>query len=438
VADTQPPDSLPFSERPLPPHFRWNFICMFLESTLFVVGMGLVNITTVLPPLIQRLSGSTVVVGLATGLFNGVWLLPQVFVAGAVSGMARKKPLIVAAIWSSRVPFLVAGLVLWRVGMDSPAVSLATVLICVSLFYAIDAVAAVPWFDLVPKCIPANRRGRLFGMSEVLGGLGGIGTGFLVRYALGASSPWSFPTNYAVLFLGAGAVFQAGSLIFSFVREPASEVAPQHRPSTRQVLRQMPGILSGDRAFRRLILVRLSSGFVGVASAFYVLHATQRMGLGAESTGYFVSAQVVGALAAGLLTSVVQDRFGPLTHIRVMGALAALPASIALLIEPLSHALGGQIVALYLLLFFVLGLFSGSSMWPFFNWAMEYAPEEKRPSYMGLLNTLGGLNMLAPALGGWIVKAVSYQAAFALALGFAGLTLVLARALPSTRRTSQT
>ncbi|NLG27317.1 MAG: MFS transporter, partial [Chloroflexi bacterium] len=409
-----------------------------LESAFFVIGMSLVSATAVLPPLIARLSGSTVVVGLAAGLFNGAWLLPQVFVAGAIAGLRRTKPVIVASVWVSRTFFLVAALVILFAGGTHPRLTVAALLICITLFYAVDAIAAVPWFGMLSRCIPANRRGRLIGLSEVLGGLGGIGTGIFVRYALGESSPWAFPTSYAVLFAGAALFLQLGSATLSTIKElPAAEPL-EERPTPRQALRQLPSILVDDHPFRRLVFVRLAAGFVGVASSFYVLHATRHMGLGTEVTGYFVSAQVIGSLAAGLLTSLLQDRHGPLAHMRVMAILAALPALLGLLAEPLAPLLGAQLVLLYLALFFVLGLFLGSSAWPFFNWTLEYAPEARRPAYIGLINTLGGLYMLAPVLGGLVVRSLSYRAVFALALGFAALALLLSKGLPSTRNAPPT
>lgn len=424
---------LPLSDGPLPPHYRWNFAAFFLESAFFVIGMSLVSVTAVLPPLIARLSGSTVVVGLAAGLFNGAWLLPQVFVAGAIAGLRRTKPVIVAAVWVSRTFFVIAALVILFAGDTHPRFTVAALLVCITLFYAIDAIAAVPWFGMLSRCIPANRRGRLIGLSEVLGGLGGIGTGIFVRYVLGENSPWAFPTNYAILFAGAALFLQLGSVTLSTLKELPAE-SLEERPTPRQALRQLPSILVSDRPFLRLVFVRLAAGFVGVASSFYVLHATHHMGLGAEVTGYFVSAQVIGSLAAGLLTSFLQDRRGPLVHMRVMAVVAALPALLGLLAEPLAPLLGAQLVLLYLALFFMLGLFIGSSAWPFFNWTLEYAPEARRPAYIGLINTLGGLYMLAPVLGGLVVRSLSYRAVFALALGFAALALLLSKGLPSTRK----
>jgi len=438
VSELPTRDSLPLAEQPLPRDYRRNAFCFFSESSLFMIGMSLVSTTTVLPPLIERLSGSTVVVGAAGALFNGLWLLPQVFVAGAISGLDRKKPVMVAAIWASRVPYLLTGLFLAWFGDRSATANLAAVLLCVGLFHLTDAVAAVPWFDLVARAIPANRRGRVFGASEVLGGLGGVATGFVVRYALGDASPWRYPTNYAVLFLGAGIVLEIGAVFLTLIREPHSTLPADGHPSARQMLGRIPGILVRDKPFRQMVLTRLALGFVGLASAFYVLHATQRIGLAPQDIGYFVSAQVVGGLAAGLLTSVVQDRYGPRAHIRVAAMLALFPAVIGLLGEPLALLLGGGVFFVYLVLFFLLGMSTGSAAWPFFNWTMEYAPEDQRPSYMGLLNTLGGLYMLAPLLGGWVVKVVSYQAAFALALGCGVLSLLLSRGLPSTRTTTHT
>jgi MFS family permease len=332
-----------------------------------------------------------------------------------------------------RLTFLLTACGLWRLGDGKPAAALVLVIGTVMLFYAADAIVAVPWFELVARSIPPTRRGRLFGLSQVVGGLGGIGIGAFVGYALGESSRWSFPDNYAVLFLAAAAVLLVSVIFLSLVREAPAPAEAEETPSPTQVLRQLPTILAADPPFLRLIITRLAIGFVSVASAFYVLHATQRLGLGSKVAGYFVSAQVTGSLIGGLLTTFLQDRRGPLVHMRVVISLSGLPALVALGMQPLHALLGSAILYPYLLVFLFLGVYAGSSGWPFFNWTLEYADKAKRPLYVGLINTLGAISTLAPPLGGWVAGSVSYPAVFALAVAFAVAAWLLARKLPSTR-----
>jgi len=85
-------------------------------------------------------------------------------------------------------------------------------------------------------------------------------------------------------------------------------------------------------------------------------------------------------------------------------------------------------------LYFFFGLAWSSMSWPFFNWILEYAPDERRPLYIGLTNTLGALTMIAPAIGGLLVRCISYPSAFIASICFAVLAMVLSFGLPCTRQ----
>ena len=130
---------------------------------------------------------------------------------------------------------------------------------------------------------------------------------------------------------------------------------------------------------------------------------------------------------------VVQDRFGPLAHIRAVIAISGLPAVLVLALSPTLGVLGAGALYVYLVVFFFLGLASSSLGWPFFNYILEYAPEDRRLLYIGSVNTLAALAMLAPPLGGWVVRRFSYTPLFLLALAFAAGALALSARLPCTR-----
>ncbi|MBC7234717.1 MAG: MFS transporter [Chloroflexi bacterium] len=398
--------------------YRHNALAFVLDSGFFHIAVTFIGATTVLPSFVAALSDSEVMVGLASGLISGGWLLPQLLVASAVAHLPRKKPLVVRAAWLSRPILLLVAFLVWQFGGQYPGVALAATMLGVFVFFVFDAVVSIPWFELLAKCLPARRRGRVVGTSQVLGGLGGIGAGIVVRYILGESSPLAFPSNYAFLFALGGLLFMVSAAFLMLIREPESHDLGNAPPTPRQVLASMPGILLRDREFRRLILIKLLQGFASVANAFYVLHATRNLGLSLGDTGLFVSAQVLGSVTAGLLMGVVQDHWGPWAHIRLIIVLTALPPLVALGAQPLLGILGQQVLYVYISLFFFLGIATGSIGWPFFNWIMEHAQGPERPVYIGMSNTLSALVMLAPTLGGWVAKTFSYPAVFGLALGF--------------------
>lgn len=427
----------PALDDPLPPHYAWNVRMLVADSALFALAMSFVGTTTILPSLLVKLSASEVVVGLASGLIGGAWLLPQLFVASAMARVRRLVPIMAAGAWLSRPLFLVMALVIAFFGRTAPNATIVVLLIGFTIFFALDAVVSLPWFQFMGKALPPRRRGRVLGLSQSLGALGGIGAGVAVRFILSPDSPWSFPNDYAILFALACFCLLGAALALTLLREPPSALSDQETPSIREVLALLPRILVDDRPFRRLVQVRLVAGFVSMASAFYILYATRKLGLGIEVTGLFVSAQVLGSFVSGLVTGFVQDRLGPLAHLRVMITLSIIAPLLALASGPLARILGQGVLYPYLLLYFFLGLYVSSPTWPYFNWILEYVGEARRPVYIGMINTLGAITMLAPAIGGWIARQVSYPAVFGTAILFAAMAFALSLRLPDTRKMSR-
>jgi len=415
-------------------HYTRNAWALASDSALFTIGMSLTSATTVLPAFVATLTDSEMLVGVASGLSTAAWLLPQLLIASMISHRPRQKPLIVGAAFASRPLYFVAGLVIWSLGTTRPTLSLAIMLATIAIFFTGDAVVSVPWFALLGKLIPLRRRGRVVGLSQVAGGLGGIAAGGAVSYLLSEESAIAFPGNFAVLYMAASIMFLLSAVALACIKEPVSDTVPRgDQPSTREILRELPRLIANDRPFLAMQMVRILAGFVALASAFYVLHATRILGLPLSATGLFVSAQVAGTLAAGLAMSLLQDRAGPLVHMRVVVLASCFVPALALGITASASALGSGLLYAYLGLFFFLGLVNGSAGWPYYNWILEYADETRRPLYIGVSNTLGAASMLAYPLGGWIVSAFSYPTAFVLALVFGLAALVLSLRVPSVR-----
>ncbi|MGI6367876.1 MAG: MFS transporter [Anaerolineae bacterium] len=414
-----------------------NIIALVADSMLFYMAMSFVGANTVLPALLGMLTDSELVIGIGSGITRGAWLLPQLLVAGFITRMRRRRKLIVGAAWLSRPLMLVIALTIWRAAVPSPTLTIVVLLAVFFIFFSLDAVVSVPWFDHLARTISARRRGIVVGTGQILGGFGGIGAGAAVRYLLSAESPWSFPDNYALVYVAASGLLLLSSIAISFIADPDCTPADgTSAPTPRENLRLLPTFLRDDRPFRRLIVVQLLLGFVGVATAFYVLYAQRVLGFTLGDTGLFVSMQVGGSMIAGVLLGYIQNRLGPLAHIRLQILLAVVAPLLALLAGAVS-GLGGELTHwIYAALFLMLGVYIGGGAWPFNNWIMEYAAETRRPMYIGIANTLSALTMLAPVLGGLVVDRISYPAVFILALAFCALALGVSAGLPSTRAAS--
>ena len=102
------------------PHYRRNAIAMVCDSSLFYMAMSFIGTTTVLPSFLATLTSSALIIGIGSGITRGAWLLPQLLVAGLVTRLKHRKPVIVGAAWASRPILPLLALIVWRYSTVAP------------------------------------------------------------------------------------------------------------------------------------------------------------------------------------------------------------------------------------------------------------------------------------------------------------------------------
>jgi MFS-type transporter involved in bile tolerance (Atg22 family) len=315
-------------------------------------------------------------------------------------------------------------------GTQRPALTLLFLLLALGWFVVTDAVVALAWFDLLGKSISPHSRGRLVGAGQLTSGLLAIGAGALIQYLLGPNGP-AYPVNYGMIFLLAGAAFGI-SFASCFLNVEPPEAVSAEAPTLRGYLPQLARLWRQDRVFAHVTVVRLLSGAGALAVAFYVVYATDVLHLPASSIGLFAGAATIGGALAALGLGVVADRAGSHRVIQIATALECLVPTLALLCH--LGVFGEAAAVVYPLLFVLLGAFEASIMLGFFNFVLEIAPPGQRPIYIGLTNTLSGLLVAMPLIGGWVLQATSYPVLFALTVACTLAGVVVALRLPNPRQ----
>jgi MFS family permease len=173
-----------------------------------------------------------------------------------------------------------------------------------------------------------------------------------------------------------------------------------------------------------------------LASSFYVVHATSAMQLPPAAIGLFAGAFTIGTTLAGLGLGPVADRHGSHRVVQVATWSQVFVPVLALLLH--FGVFGESKQLTYLVLYVLLGLFDGSLVMGFLNYVLEIAPAGQRPNYMGLTNTLSGLLILMPLLGGWILEVGSYPLLFGLAAAGTLLSALMALRLSAPPRAAHT
>ena len=412
-----------------PPHYRRNFVAFVIDYVFFTVALSFASPSSVLPAFVSQLTTSAPVIGLVSTVWNGCWLLPQVVAARVINDKPRKKPYLMMGT-SGRIAFWVIALGLWLGLAQRPGMMLALFFVCLAMFTTSDGLASVAWFDMLARAIPVKRRGRLMGIAQVIGGLAGLGTGVVITLILG-SPRFPFPEDYALIFVLAGLAFVPSAIALALLRETETTKQDTNRKKWGRNGWLTP--LLRDATFRRLMAARMLVGMVSLATPFYVVHATEVLNLPGAFVGGFVAAQQVAGAASGALLGPISDHRGPRAVICI-GSAIAIAGPLFALVAHLGD--GSVLIRAYPLVYVAFGIYGSSTMLGFYNYLMEIAPDDVRPSYVGLSNTILGLLTLAPAVGGWLLEATSYTVLFGLTAGLVFLGFLVALRLGPPNQTT--
>jgi len=407
-------------------HVRRNALAFIGESAWFGLGLVFASTTTVIPDFISRLTGSAVLVGLIISLTEGAWRIPQLLVANWLSSKPRKKPYLTRAGLIGRPAYLLFALALALGATRIPTLAVALFFVLHTSMYLAMSIDAIAWWDVLAKAIPAARRGRILGLSTALRGAISIGVGLLIAHLLGSSGP-GFPTAYTICFAAAGGCFVLSLCSWLFVVEP-SEPVVERRPTWKEYAKEVGGILRTSTGFRRLITVRLLSGFNGLALGFFGLYGIEQLGFPPSYIGIFAMVQTVSGILAGLWFGRISERTGNhriiqiATLISMTGPLVGLVFLLApdLLWKPL-----------YAWTFAAIGIFQTAQFVGFASLNVDLAPPTQRTTYIGLFNTLSSLVIIWPAIGGWLLQQTSYGVLFGLTAVCLAVSHIASWFLPS-------
>jgi len=416
------------AERPLAPAVaRRNYRLGVINGVLFALGESLSSAGLVLALLVRQLGGSLLLVGLLPSLQSGGFLLPQLLVGSQLQSWRYKLPLYRRAAIARIVAFVTVIGAIFAATSLSPTISLWLIVICYSVYNLGGGTSTLAFQDVVAKVIPPRRRGSFFGARQLLGGLLSFAiAGPLVRWLLGRSSPLPFPQNFGVLCSLALVAIAIGLMAFALIDEP-----PQAHPGPRmrviEGLRRAPSILRTNGNYRWFIISRMLTRAGMIAEPFYLIYATEALGLPAGVAGIFLAVRASTGALSNLVWSRISDRQGNRQLILLSGILVICPPLVVLLGSLLATALGlghtGMLIAMGLV-FFVSGAANDGNGLAGSTYLLEIVPEDERPTYIGLANTMLGVVTFLPVLGGWLVTRIGYSGTFVTSLMFALLGLL--------------
>ena len=403
----------------LPPRrYRWNYSVMGLDISLFVLGLSFASAYGILPLFVRHLSEANLAVG-AIPAIRAAALLPPIFVAGLTEGLRRKQPFVLGVTVFERLPYLVLAVATPLLATARPAVLLALVYGMLALTTLAAGAATPAWLDLIARMLPADWRGRFFGHWSALGGLLGV-AGSAGAAALLGRFDWI--VGGALCFACAFAFLVLSFICLVLGREPDEGAAAPPRPAGAAWGR-LPALVRGDRNLRHYLLALMLITSAGTTAAFYIVDAKGALGLSDGVASRYAVVLLAATTGGNVLWGFIGDHAG---HKRVVlgGALCTgLAPLVALVVrDPRWGPLGYGIV------FLLAGLATSGLQLAALTFIIDLAPDDQRPTYVGLANIAQAPAALAaPLLGATLADARGFPALFALtaALALTGAALTL-------------
>ncbi|MEO8391964.1 MAG: hypothetical protein ABI700_03135, partial [Chloroflexota bacterium] len=186
--------------------YRRNFAYFLADNVLFMVAMGILGATTVIPDFVRHLTDSQILIGLSGTLFTIGFTLPQLFIARFIVRHERKKWWFVGPNIPVRFVILAFAGITVLIGKDRPGLVLIAFFICYGIAGFGDGLVGVPWSDLIGTSLDHRWRARMLGLTYAITGVVMLLITPLIAYVLSPAGP-GFPNNYAILFGAAGLLF---------------------------------------------------------------------------------------------------------------------------------------------------------------------------------------------------------------------------------------
>lgn len=381
-----------------------NFFLQFLANSLTKIGDRVASPKTTLAWLLQALGAPAFFTGIIVPIRESGALLPQLFIAGLIRQLPRRKWVWVTGAFLQGLA--VTGLGLVAIGLEGTAAGWGVIGLLV-LFSLARGLCSVASKDVLGKTIPKTRRGLLKGLMSSTSGLIAVlaGVGLIISGKTGGDG--DSINGYAILLFAGGALWLLAAAVYSAVREYPGETEGGGNAFT-EAIKQL-SVLRKDAGFRNFVVVRSLAIGSGLSSPFLIGLAHGELGGTAFWLGMFI---LVDGLAA-MLSSPILGRFADQSSRRLLRQ--AMLASGCLIVLVIGYSLlSGPLVpptVFFPAAFFILGIIHSAVRLGRKTYLVDMAEGNQRTTYVAVSNTLIGIVLLATGALTGLLALVSVQLA---------------------------
>jgi len=391
---------------------RRNIVFGVLNRTFSEVGKTLADPTIVFSLFVRQLGASNLLVGLLSTIRYAGWFLPQVFVGGHLQHQARRGFVYVLGEGSRCLGYLILAILILVFPTSKWLLPMFFTIFALS--YLGHGTGSVPRFDVIGRAIPATMRGSFFARSNLVAGLFGFGAGFVVQFILRSTGSDPPVQRYALLILLSIIFYVLSIDMFRRIREHDGPIQ-EGKASIQGTLRAVPALLKEDSDYRRLVItLMLTDAARRLIDPFYILFATEVLGVPIYYAGIYLSVLVFSKIISNVLWDLLTRWLDNRRILQLSAAAALLVPGLAVLFAAFGqHGASGNGWA-FAIVFAMMGVRDSGKHIGKRSVFLDIVTEDERPIRWGTLNSMLGIVSFLPVLAGTLIDGIGYTVTFAL------------------------
>ena len=304
--------------------YTHNVRIYLASSLLLSLTAAFGDATVLLPSLALRLDAPSWLVTLPLVVQMCVAYLPVLYLGWRMrADWSRKRIYSISCIATSLTLVL---LIVPLMAGASRNLLLVALVVSWLLFALIQGVGILPWWDLFARLFPPAYRGRMLGMSNVIGQVVTVIAAGAAAWLISARSPLAYPQSYAAalaIYVGGGIVY---ALFILRLREPSPDPAvlavAEPRPSLREYCAELRDTVSCDQAFAHTLMASMVGATVMAVAPLFLAFAQKHQGFSAEATNALVFLRPLAVIPVALVAGYASHRIRP--HFVVAGIALAM------------------------------------------------------------------------------------------------------------------
>ncbi|RLC28387.1 MAG: MFS transporter [Deltaproteobacteria bacterium] len=381
-------------------HYKRNFYAFIWHALFLAFASTFIDVNTILSSFVLNIGGSSVHVGILTGISIGLPMITQLFFAGFLAGRVHKKPFLLAGIYLRVIALAGMGYTLSIADSSDPGRLLFMIFLWIGIFAVSGAFAGISYTDIMGKTFIGPQRKTFLIFKQFVAAAGMLLSAIAVRRLVMA---FPYPENYTVIFFTASGLLLTATFGFLMIKEKPADTTDFY--SVMRMIKAMPHMLRSDTNLTNyILLINLASlGFTIIP--FYVAFSKSLFGLGRNQVGNFLLLQFTGMI----LSTIVWNQVA--RHFKFKGIALGF-IIIASLMPPAALLLSRYGIMIYQWIFFIAG-FSITAYKIFIDGILlEITTNDNRAIYAGLSGALSLASAVIPLIAGILIAACGYTLIF--------------------------